>query len=108
MLEQRRLATFMVVVIAATVAPCGFASTTSLPSPSGAFRRHPDDVRIELQRDYLVAVRGSVGDRGGLTFVVDTGTLPTLVDTRIARRFGKPGPKCPSIHSHEQTSWRAW
>ncbi len=94
MLEQSRLATFMVVVIA-TVAPCEFASTTSLPSPSGGFRRHPDDVRIELQRDYLVAVRGSVGDRDGLTFVVDTGTLPTVVDTRIAGRFRKVGPKVP-------------
>ena len=95
MLGQRRCATFRFLVIAATIAPCGFASTTSGASPAIALRPHAVDVRIELQRDYLVAVRGRVGDRGGLTFVVDTGTLPTLVDTRIARQFAKAGPKVP-------------
>ncbi len=91
MLGRRRRATFIVIGIAATGALCGFASITSF----AAVALQPDagDVRIELQRDYLVAVRGRVGDRGGLTFVVDTGTLPTLVDTRIARQFRTAGPK---------------
>jgi len=95
MLGQRRRATYILVVIAATVAPCEFASTTSLASPPTGLWRDADDVRIELQRDYLVVVPGRVGELGGLTFVVDTGTFPTLVDTRIARRFGKAGPKVP-------------
>ena len=95
MLGRRRRASFTGIVIAATVAPCGFASTTAGVSPAVAFPPHAGDVRIELQRDYLVAVRGTVGDRGGLTFVIDTGTLPTLVDTRIARQFAKAGPKVP-------------
>ena len=93
MLGQHRRATFIGLVIAATVAPWGFASATSGASPAIALRPHAADVPIELQRDYLVAVRGRVGDRGGLTFVVDTGTLPTLVDTRIARQFRTAGPK---------------
>ena len=93
MLGQRRRATFIGLVIAAPAAPWGFASATSGASPAIALRPHAADVRIELQRDYLVAVRGRVGDRGGLTFVVDTGTLPTLVDTRIARQFRTAGPQ---------------
>jgi len=93
MLGQRTRAAFIGLVIAATVAPRGFASTTSGASLAVACRPHAGDVRIELQRDYLVAVRGRVGDRGGLTVVVDTGTLPTLVDTRIARQFRTGGPK---------------
>ena len=82
-------------VIAATVRPANSRRPRRSHHQRVAFRRHAADVRIELQRDYLVAVRGSVGDRGGLTFVVDTGTLPTLVDTRIARQFRKAGPKVP-------------
>jgi hypothetical protein len=93
MLGQRKLAAFIVVVIPATLAPCELASTTSLGSPSDGYRRPADDVRIDLQRDYLVVVPGTVGDRGGLTFVVDTGTRPTIVDSRIARRFRTEGPK---------------
>ena len=93
MLGRRRRATFIVIGIAATGALCGFASITSF----AAVALQPDagDLRIELQRDYLVVVRGRVGDRDGLTFVIDTGTLPTLVDTRIARKFQKAGPKVP-------------
>jgi len=93
MLGRRRRATF--IVIAATGASCGFASIASFASSGVAFRQHAGDVRIELRRDYLIAVRGRVGDRDGLTFVIDTGTLPTLVDTRIARQFGRAGPKVP-------------
>jgi hypothetical protein len=93
MLGQPRKATFIVVVIAAAVAPGEFTSTTSLASPADGSRRPADDVRIELQRDYLVVVSGSVGDRGGLTVVLDTGTSPTIVDTRIARQFRGAGTK---------------
>ena len=60
--------------------------------PTLAFPQSGGDVRIELTRDYLVSVRGKVDDRSGLTFVVDTGTLPTLVDARIATQFRKAGP----------------
>jgi predicted aspartyl protease len=95
MLGRRRRATLIVIGIAATGAPCGFASITSFASSEVAFRPQAGDVRIELQRDYLIAVRGKVGNRGGLTFVIDTGTLPTLVDARIARQFGKAGSKVP-------------
>ena len=102
MLGRRRLATLIVIGMAATGVPCGFASITSFASSGVAFRQHAGDVRIELQRDYLIAVRGSVGDRGGLTFVIDTGSLPTLVDTRIARQFRKHGPKV-SVDSFTRT-----
>ena len=95
MLGQPRRAAFVVSVFAATVAPCGIASPISFASLAVEFRQETGDVPIELQRDYLIAVRGRVGDRRGLTFVIDTGTLPTLVDARIARQFQKAGPKVP-------------
>ena len=94
MLGPCRPATFVVLVIATTVAPCEFASTASLVSPPGGLR-HTGDVQIDLRRDYLLVVQGRIGDRKGLTFIVDTGTFPTIVDTRIARQLGKPGPKVP-------------
>jgi hypothetical protein len=81
--------------LAATLAPLRVASTTSVDSLAGAPQQHAGDVPVALQRDYLIAVRGRVGDRRGLTVVVDTGTLPTLVDNRIARSLPKTGPKQP-------------
>jgi hypothetical protein len=102
MLGQRRRTTFIVLVMAAQVAPCGFAPTTSVASAAIAFQSRGADVRIDLQRDYLVAVRGRVGDRGGLIFVIDTGTLPTLVDTRIVRQLLEAKSKVP-LHSFTRT-----
>ena len=79
------------------MAHCGRATFIAMviAFPTLAFPQSGGDVRIELTRDYLVSVRGKVGDRSGLTFVLDTGTLPTLVDARIARQFRKAGSKVP-------------
>jgi hypothetical protein len=95
MLGQLGWSTFIVTFIAAMVAPGGLASSTTSASVAVAVRQQAGDVPIELQRGYLIAVRGRIGDRDGLTVVVDTGTLPTLVDARIARPFGQTGPKVP-------------
>jgi predicted aspartyl protease len=95
MLGHLSWSTFTVTIIAATGAPCGLASSITSTSGAVAFGQQVDEVRIDLQRGYLVAVRGRIGDRDGLTFVVDTGTLSTLVDARIARRFGRAGRKVP-------------
>ena len=37
--------------------------------------------------DHLIAVRGSIGAREGLTFLVDLGTTYTLIDRKIASQF---------------------
>ena len=77
--------TFITMVIAATARAW---ATLAVGQPGG-------DVRVELTRDYLIVVRGQVGDRSGLTVVVDTGSLPTLVDSRIGRPFLKSALKVP-------------
>jgi predicted aspartyl protease len=44
-------------------------------------------VRFDLYRDYLIVARGSVGPLKGLTFLLDTGAMPTVLDPRIARKL---------------------
>ena len=46
------------------------------------------ELPIHLCRDYLVAVEGSIGTLENLTFIIDTGTYPSIVDQRIATTFG--------------------
>jgi predicted aspartyl protease len=44
-------------------------------------------VNFGLYHDYLIVVRGSAGSLKGLTFLVDTGASPTVLDPRIARKL---------------------
>lgn len=44
-------------------------------------------VGFELYRDYLIVVQGSVGSVKGLHLLLDTGTSPSILDQRIARRL---------------------
>src|SRR6516162_2163587 len=46
------------------------------------------ELPIQLCRDYLVAVEGSIGTLENLTFIIDTGTYPSIVDLRIATTLG--------------------
>src|SRR6516225_369245 len=46
------------------------------------------ELPIQLCRDYLVAVEGSIGTLENLTFIIDTGTYPSIVDQRIATTLG--------------------
>lgn len=47
------------------------------------------ELPIQLCRDYLVVVEGSIGTLEKLTFIVDTGTYPSIVDQRIANTLGR-------------------
>ena len=94
-MDHRGCATFITIVIVATGTYCGGRSPAAAALATVVFPQPGGDVRVELTRDYLVAVRGKVGDRSGLTFVVDTGTWPTLVDARLARQFRKAGTTEP-------------
>jgi predicted aspartyl protease len=44
-------------------------------------------VSFELYRGYLIVARGSAGTRTGLTFLVDTGASPTVLDSKLARKL---------------------
>jgi len=46
------------------------------------------ELPIQLCRDYLVVVEGSIGTLEKLTFIIDTGTYPSIVDQRNATALG--------------------
>ena len=50
--------------------------------------RPTHELPIQLCRDYLVVVEGSIAPLEKLTFIVDTGTYPSIVDQRIATGLG--------------------
>lgn len=48
-------------------------------------------VPIELKNGYLVTVKGSVGGLNEVTFLVDTGTSRTLMDSHLAQQLQLAG-----------------
>ena len=50
--------------------------------------KHAVELRIQLYRDYLVVVEGSIGNLEKLTFIIDTGAYPSMIDQRIAIALG--------------------
>ena len=46
------------------------------------------ELPIQLCRNYLVVVEGSIGTLEKLTLIIDTGTYPSIVDQRIAATLG--------------------
>jgi FtsX-like permease family/Aspartyl protease len=45
------------------------------------------EVPFELYQRHLVVTKGSIGRLKGLNLLIDTGTIPSTVDTRIARKL---------------------
>jgi hypothetical protein len=46
------------------------------------------ELPIQLYRDYLVVVEGSIGTLEKLTFIIDTGAYPSMIDQRVATALG--------------------
>jgi hypothetical protein len=44
---------------------------------------HPIELPIQLYRDYLVVVEGLIANLEKLTFIIDTGAYPSIIDQRI-------------------------
>jgi hypothetical protein len=57
----------------ASARPDGAAAATELP--------------FELYQQHLIVVRGAVGGLDGLRLVIDTGTIPSIVDGRVAKKL---------------------
>ncbi len=45
------------------------------------------EVRFDLYQHHLVVTRGSIGRLNGLYLLIDTGSIPSVVDGRIARKL---------------------
>jgi hypothetical protein len=45
------------------------------------------EVPFELYQHHLVVTKGSIGPLQGRSLLIDTGTIPSMVDTRIARKL---------------------
>ena len=45
------------------------------------------EVPFELYQHHLIVTKGSIGPLNGLSLLIDTGTIPSIVDDRIARKL---------------------
>jgi hypothetical protein len=59
-----------------------FVSGLSRPSASPI-----DEVPFDLFQQHLVVAKGAIGPLSDLSLLIDTGTIPSVVDSRIARKL---------------------
>jgi Aspartyl protease len=74
---------------ALTLATSGFSQTRAVPSrEAGPGHR---EIPFQEYRSYLIVVQGSLGDTQRLNFIIDTGTHPSVIDSRIAQKLHMVG-----------------
>jgi Aspartyl protease len=49
------------------------------------------EIPFQEYRGYLIVVQGSLGDTQRLNFIIDTGTDPSVIDSRIAQELHMVG-----------------
>jgi hypothetical protein len=78
---------------ALTLATSGFSQTSATPGSESTHEASPGghEIPFRTYRDYLIVVQGSLGDTQGLNFIIDTGTDPSLIDSRIAEKLHMVG-----------------
>jgi len=78
---------------ALTLAASGFCQGPAVPGgePANAVSLGGDEIPFETYRDYLIVVQGSLGGAQRLNFVIDTGTDPSVIDSRIAKKLHMAG-----------------
>jgi predicted aspartyl protease len=64
------------------------SSSGAVPAQAKPASNNSIELPIQLYRDYLVAVEGSMGSLEELTFIIDTGAYPSMIDQRIATALG--------------------
>lgn len=66
------------------------------------------EVPVKLCQGYCVVVRGSLGKLRNCNLVIDTGAVPTVVDSRVAKKLGLRGRSDPlSVFSRDVQTQRA-
>jgi predicted aspartyl protease len=78
---------------ALTLATSAFSQTRAMPSREPAHEVGPRHREIHFQayRGYLIIVQGSLCDTRRLNFIIDTGTDPSVIDSRIAQKLHMVG-----------------
>jgi predicted aspartyl protease len=91
--NRRQIARGTFFSFALTLAASGYSQTWAEPR-----REHGVETptrRCELPfgtyRDYLIVVQGSLGDKPGRNLIIDTGTDPSVIDSRVAQELHMAG-----------------
>ncbi len=88
-----RRVTLAAAVLAAGVALQGVSATGTT-----------NEIPFKLYRGYVIVARGSVGNLKNLNFLIDTGTVPSLLDGRVAKKLRLTGTvEGVSIFTFSQT-----
>ncbi len=51
------------------------------------------EIPFSLHKNFMIVVQGSIGDLGPLNFLIDTGTNPSVIEKRIAKKLHISGYK---------------
>ena len=78
---------------ALTLATSGFSQSHAVPSGEPTHEASPGHHEIPFQtyRDYLVVVQGSLGGKPRRNLIIDTGTDPSVIDSRAAQELHMAG-----------------
>src|SRR5690348_5391136 len=72
---------------------CALGAKAAERTPTTNGSQEAQEIRIRLQRDYLIFAPGSIGGAHNLNFLVDTGTVPSLISRRLAQKLELQGPE---------------
>jgi predicted aspartyl protease len=70
-----------------TIYPAAVLASLLVYGPPLAATDTTAEVPFELYQHHLVVTKGSIGQLNGLDLLIDTGTIPSVVDGRIARKL---------------------
>src|SRR5947207_13185668 len=92
---MKRVLFFVCFLLVITLSPLNviWSQPTSTPADAAVSRtqtlpRATGKLPIQLYRGYLVIVEGSIGKVQKLSFLVDTGAYPSVIDHKIALKLG--------------------
>jgi hypothetical protein len=76
-----------------TLATSGFSQSHAVPSSKPTHEASPGHHEIPFQtyRDYLIVVQGSLGGKLKRNLIIDTGTDPSVIDSRAAQELHMAG-----------------